>query len=90
MVNNSSVDYLLFSIIVFPRHLFVSRMLNGNSLEGRVPEELYSIGVHGGAIEYASFLTFTILLVYYIINFLVVKSLAGPSCNCIWTYVQYP
>ncbi|KAJ6899366.1 receptor-like protein 4 [Populus alba x Populus x berolinensis] len=26
-------------------------MLNGNLLEGRVPEELYSIGVHGGAID---------------------------------------
>lgn len=26
-------------------------LLNGNLLEGRVPEELYSIGVHGGAID---------------------------------------
>jgi len=26
--------------------------LNGNLLEGQVPEQLYSIGVHGGAIEY--------------------------------------
>nr|GLL43454.1 probable LRR receptor-like serine/threonine-protein kinase At1g51880 [Ipomoea trifida] len=26
-------------------------LLNGNSLEGRVPSELYSIGVHGGAID---------------------------------------
>ncbi|KAK9091135.1 hypothetical protein Sjap_024312 [Stephania japonica] len=30
---------------------FTLRLLNGNKLEGRVPEELYSIGVHGGAIE---------------------------------------
>lgn len=28
------------------------RLLNDNLLEGRVPEELYSIGVRGGAIEY--------------------------------------
>lgn len=27
------------------------RLLNGNLLEGRVPEQLYSVGVHGGAIE---------------------------------------
>ncbi|KAG5062669.1 hypothetical protein JHK85_003852 [Glycine max] len=26
-------------------------LLNGNLLEGRVPEQLYSIGVHGGAID---------------------------------------
>jgi hypothetical protein len=51
----------LFSMIVLPQHLFISRLLNGNLLEGRVPEELYSIGVHGGAIEYVSFLAFTIL-----------------------------
>ncbi|KAB5538243.1 hypothetical protein DKX38_015776 [Salix brachista] len=51
-------------------------LLNGNLLEGRVPEELYSIGVHGGAIEYASFLAFTILLAYYLSNFLAIKNLA--------------
>lgn len=32
--------------------LLLIRLLNGNLLEGQVPEELYSIGVHGGAIEY--------------------------------------
>lgn len=26
--------------------------MNNNLLEGQVPEELYSIGVHGGSIEY--------------------------------------
>ncbi|MCH83019.1 leucine-rich repeat receptor-like serine/threonine-protein kinase, partial [Trifolium medium] len=26
-------------------------LLNGNLLEGQVPDELYSIGVHGGAID---------------------------------------
>jgi len=30
------------------------RLLNGNLLEGRVPEQLYSVGVHGGAIEYVT------------------------------------
>jgi hypothetical protein len=29
-------------------------LLNGNLLEGQVPDELYSIGVHGGAIEYVT------------------------------------
>jgi len=32
-----------------------ARLLNGNLLEGRVPEQLYSVGVHGGAIEYVNF-----------------------------------
>lgn len=32
----------------------VIRLLNNNLLEGQVPEELYSIGVHGGAIEYVT------------------------------------
>lgn len=27
------------------------RLLNSNELEGQVPEKLYSVGVHGGAIE---------------------------------------
>ncbi|RYR56501.1 hypothetical protein Ahy_A05g022199 isoform B [Arachis hypogaea] len=36
-------------------HIFVKKgLLNGNLLEGRVPEELYSIGVHGGAIDLSS------------------------------------
>lgn len=32
--------------------IFCIRLLNNNLLEGRVPEKIYSIGVHGGAIEY--------------------------------------
>lgn len=32
--------------------LLLLRLLNDNLLEGQVPEELYSIGVRGGAIEY--------------------------------------
>ena len=31
---------------------FLTRLLNDNLLEGQVPEELYSVGVHDGAIEY--------------------------------------
>ncbi|KAL8153339.1 hypothetical protein V2J09_011099 [Rumex salicifolius] len=29
----------------------VKRLLNDNKLEGQVPEQLYSIGVHGGVID---------------------------------------
>lgn len=32
--------------------LLLLRLLNDNLLEGQVPEELYSIGVRGGTIEY--------------------------------------
>lgn len=38
--------------------LSIFRLLNDNLLEGRVPEELYSIGVHGGAIEYVLLVIF--------------------------------
>lgn len=31
--------------------LLLLRLLNDNLLEGEVPEELYSVGVHGGTIE---------------------------------------
>ncbi|KAK6134038.1 hypothetical protein DH2020_032217 [Rehmannia glutinosa] len=33
------------------QHSLVKLLLNDNLLEGQVPEELYSIGVHGGAID---------------------------------------
>jgi len=33
-----------------------ARLLNANLLKGQVPDELYSIGVHGGAIEYVAFI----------------------------------
>ena len=32
-----------------------ARLLNDNQLEGQVPEQIYSVGVHGGAIEYVNF-----------------------------------
>lgn len=53
------ITFLLVVLLWFITFLSVAlhliRILNDNLLEGRVPEELYSIGVHGGAIEYVNF-----------------------------------
>ena len=38
------------------------RRLSNNLLEGRVPEELYSVGVHGGTIEYVIFLNLLFIM----------------------------
>lgn len=47
--------YIMFSVVSFLLiYLYNSyiRLLNDNLLEGRVPDELFSVGVHGGSIEY--------------------------------------
>jgi hypothetical protein len=48
------VSLITLSTNIFSNYLSRVRLLNDNLLEGRVPEELYSIGVHGGAIEYVT------------------------------------
>lgn len=53
------ITFILVVLVWFITFLLVAlhliRLLNDNLLEGRVPEEIYSIGVHGGAIEYVNF-----------------------------------
>lgn len=56
--------YILDDILLI--HILSYRVLNNNLLEGQVPEELYSIGVHGGAIEYVNF--------YFVSHFFIMTS----------------
>lgn len=71
-------------------------------MEGRVPEQLYSVGVHGGAIEYV---TFNLLALLYLVQHNVVYiilpnaylayfcllSVCFPSLSlCVSTYIKLP
>lgn len=47
VIGNSFLKYLDYCLF-----FTCARLLNDNKLEGRVPEQIYSVGVHGGAIEY--------------------------------------
>lgn len=51
LCEGNSVDSAFF-VQWFIVNFMCIRLLNDNLLDGRVPEQLYSIGVHGGAIEY--------------------------------------
>lgn len=44
---------------------FLASILNDNLLEGRVPEELYSIAVHGGSIEYVIHYQLAMITVFF-------------------------
>ncbi|WVZ10527.1 hypothetical protein V8G54_015057 [Vigna mungo] len=48
----------------FTWHHTEFELLNGNLLEGQVPEQLYSIGVHGGAIEYVNLIQYFYSLIF--------------------------
>lgn len=53
----ASVPFILqpnYTLVSFSNPFYHARLLNGNLLEGQVPEQLYSVGVHGGAIEYVT------------------------------------
>ncbi|KAG8366569.1 hypothetical protein BUALT_Bualt17G0093600 [Buddleja alternifolia] len=49
--NNKFTGYIPDSLTSSSLPLVQVILLNNNLLEGRVPEELYSVGVHGGAID---------------------------------------
>lgn len=50
-LQNTLAEYNLFFVEILVNLVFCCSLLNNNQLEGQVPEELYSIGVHGGVIE---------------------------------------
>lgn len=54
------IHFFMYLYLIF---LTCGRLLNDNHLEGLVPEQIYSVGVHGGAIEYV-FSCFVILCFY--------------------------